>query len=308
MNGMTEDQKALQEAAQRFLKDQHPPARARRACEASSAERQALWAELGAQGWPAMLVAEAQGGLGLGLAHAWPVAHAAGQYLLSLPLAAAMAVLPLLPQALDKDFAWADEDGLVEGAGAPALALRGQDLRRLPPAAQQAGLDPTMPLGWAEGEGEPLARLSAPQAEGLRARLRLLRLAEMLGAAEAALRMAVAYACERQQFGRPIGANQAIKHRLAEGWMALDDACLALDAAARAMDEGSDSGLDGAQWLAVDAARRCAHQAIQTHGAMGMTWECDAHLYLKRIMRLAAALEGEVSQDILLERIWRAAA
>lgn len=305
---MTEDQQTLRDAAQRFLKDRHPPARARRAGEASPAERQALWAELRAQGWPAMLAAEAQGGLGLDLAHAWPVAHAAGQALISLPLIAAMAVLPLLPRALDADFAWADEDGLVEGAGAPALALRGHYLVRLPPVAQEAGLDPTMPLGRAQGEGERLATLSAPQAEGLRARLRLLRLAEMLGAADAALRMAVDYACQRQQFGRPIGANQAVKHRLAEGWMALDDACLALDAAAHAMDEGGGPGLDGAQWLAVDAARRCAHQAIQTHGAMGITWECDAHLYLKRVMRLAAALEGAASQDALLERIWRAAA
>ena len=56
--------------------------------------------------------------------------------------------------------------------------------------------------------------------------------------------------------------------------------------------------------LAVEAGRRAAQNAIQAHGALGVTWECDAHLYLKRVLRLSASLEGEVSAPDLLERIW----
>ena len=147
--------------------------------------------------------------------------------------------------------------------------------------------------------------------EVLRTRLRVLRAAEMLGAASAALDIATAYARERQQFGRAIGANQAIKHRLAEDWMALDDARLAGRAAAAALDTGADSASRDclfAPLLAGQASRRVAQNAIQVHGALGVTWECDAHLYLKRVLRLDASLEAEVPGPDLLERIWEAAA
>ncbi|MBB1593777.1 acyl-CoA dehydrogenase [Achromobacter sp. UMC46] len=330
----------LQDAAQRFLTERHPPAVARGAVKRPADARLALWADIAAQGWPALLAPAASDGLGLGLREAWIVAEAAGRHLLSLPLVANMVVLPTLCEAgidgapaqwaramMDGGAYFADAalrpDGsaFIEGAGegVAALAVRNigpQALRleRYAPVPGAAGLDPTMPVAHV-ARPELLDRIDLPVDAGmwrrLRTRLCLLRSAELLGAATAALDMAAAYARERRQFDRPIGANQAIKHRLADDWMALDDARLAGMAAASAHDAGAVSADRDSLYvplLAVEGGRRAAQNAIQAHGAMGVTWECDAHLYLKRVLRLSASLHVEASCAERLERIWEGAA
>lgn len=335
----TEDQRMLQDAAQRYLAERHPPAAARAAAARPLPARLAQWREIAGQGWPALLAPVSQDGLGLGLREAWIVAEAAGRHLLSLPLAANMAVLPTLcaagaagpaaqwaaaMMAGDTYFADAvprpDGSAFVEGAGEGVRALavrrtgaRALRLELLAPAAGEAGLDPTMPVARVRS---PEVLESADLEAGpetwtlLRTRLRLLRTAELLGAASAALDAAAAYARERRQFDRAIGANQAVKHRLADDWMALDDARLAGVAAAVALDAGAASAERDslfAPLLAAEAGRRAAQNAIQVHGALGVTWECGAHLYLKRVLRLAASLEAEASRSELLERIWEGA-
>ncbi|UIP22858.1 acyl-CoA dehydrogenase family protein [Achromobacter deleyi] len=334
---LTEDQRMLRDAAERYLAARHPVALARAASRQTVAARLALWRELADQGWPALLAPETRGGLALGMREAWIVAEAAGRHLLSLPLAANMAVLPTLCEAAGPAAQWAgammtgetwyadaamrpDGSAFIEGAGdgVRALAVRRTGatalrLELLAPVAGMAGLDPTMPVALAANPAV-VASAELEVAPGtwslLRTRMRLLRSAEILGAASAALDMAAAYARERRQFDRAIGANQAIKHRLAEDWMALDDARLAGWAAAAALDAGAESAPRDclfAPLLAVEGGRRAAQNAIQTHGALGVTWECDAHLYLKRVLRLSASLEAEVSRPDLLERIWEEA-
>ncbi|EHK63101.1 acyl-CoA dehydrogenase family protein [Achromobacter arsenitoxydans] len=335
---LSEDQRMLRDAAQRFLAERHPAAVARAAARQDTDARHALWRELAEQGWPALLASAEHGGLELGMREAWIVAEAAGRHLLSLPLAANMAVLPTLCAAGGPAAQWAgammaghtwhadaamrpDGSAFIEGAGEGVRALAVHKvapsvlrLELLAPVAGLDGLDPTMPVAVA-ARPETLDSVELDVDPGmwgrLRTRLRLLRTAEMLGAASAALDLAAAYARERRQFDRAIGANQAIKHRLAEDWMALDDARLAGWAAAASLDAGAESApLDClyAPLLAVEAGRRATQNAVQTHGAMGVTWECDAHLYLKRVLRLAASLESEVPGPDLLERIWEAAA
>ncbi|WP_313622606.1 acyl-CoA dehydrogenase family protein [Achromobacter sp.] len=335
---LNEDQRMLRDAAERFLAQRHPLSLARNACRQDAGARLALWRELAEQGWPALLAPAEHGGLGLGMREAWIVAEAAGRHLLSLPLAANMALLPTLCGAGADAAQWAgammagdtwyadaavrpDGSAFIEGAGAGVRALA---VRQTGPAALRLelfapmdsveGLDPTMPVAVA-ARPDVMASANLTVEPGawnrLRTRLRLLRSAEMLGAASAALDMAAAHARERRQFDRAIGANQAIKHRLAEDWMALDDARLAGWAAAASLDAGADSAeRDGlfAPLLAGQASRRAAQNAIQTHGALGVTWEADAHLYLKRVLRLSASLEAEVPSPDLLEQIWEAAA
>lgn len=337
---LTEDQRMLQDAARRFLAERHPLTAARGAAIRPADAALALWSELAAQGWPALLAPVAADGLGLGLREAWIVAEAAGRHLLSLPLVANMVVLPTLCETgLDGPVArWArammeggvyfadatlrpDGSAFIEGAGegVPALAVRAIGartlrLQRYAPAPGVAGLDPTMPVAWvARPELLECVDLNVDASvwRRLRTRLSLLRSAELLGAASAALDMAAAYARERRQFDRAIGANQAIKHRLADDWMALDDARLAGAAAALAHDAGQASADRDSLYvplLAVEGGRRAAQNAIQTHGAMGVTWECDAHLYLKRVLRLSASLHAEASRAELLERIWEGGA
>lgn len=101
--------------------------------------------------------------------------------------------------------------------------------------------------------------------------------AEAVGAAAHVLERTVAYVKEREQFGRPIGSFQAVKHRLADRYVQVRAARSAAYYAAWDPDAG---GLALAQGLA--ALRAAAAEAIQLHGGIGFTWEHEAHLYFKR--------------------------
>lgn len=115
----------------------------------------------------------------------------------------------------------------------------------------------------------------------------LLFAAESAGAAAWCVETAATYAAAREQFGRPIGQFQAVKHRCADMLCALEAARAATWDATRAVDRG-DPGADLAAAAAValgpDAAYRTAKDCIQVLGGIGFTWEHDAHLYLKRAM------------------------
>ena len=115
--------------------------------------------------------------------------------------------------------------------------------------------------------------------------------AEQLGVAQQCLTMSVAYAKERVQFGQPIAAFQAVKHRCAQMMVAVEGARSAVYGAAAQCDTAVDSGGDAAaldfhaalaRVEATEAAQFCAQEAIQLHGGVGFTWEYDPHLYFKR--------------------------
>ena len=124
---------------------------------------------------------------------------------------------------------------------------------------------------------------------------RIAQSAELAGLARRALEITRQYLCDRVQFGKAIGSFQALQHRLVDGWMLVElaDACLkeTLALAATAPDAAA---------LARAASRakaRCGHaatemcrSAIQLHGAIGTTFECDIGLYFRRAMALSARL------------------
>lgn len=107
--------------------------------------------------------------------------------------------------------------------------------------------------------------------------------AEAVGAADAALARTVDHVRTRKQFGRPIGSFQAVKHRLADVYVAVQAARSAVYYAAWAAD-GPQGPVAGPLALAaaLEAQRAAAGEAVQLHGGIGITWEHDAHLYLKR--------------------------
>jgi alkylation response protein AidB-like acyl-CoA dehydrogenase len=108
--------------------------------------------------------------------------------------------------------------------------------------------------------------------------------ADALGTAQRALDMAVGYARQREQFGRPIGSFQAIKHKLADMYMLVQGATLAVEGAAGALDAGQDARrlVAVAASYARDAAVKVTGDAIQVHGGIGYTWEHDCHRLFKR--------------------------
>jgi alkylation response protein AidB-like acyl-CoA dehydrogenase len=108
---------------------------------------------------------------------------------------------------------------------------------------------------------------------------------EQLGLAERCLELTVAYVKERRQFARPVGSFQAIKHRLADLWVAVIQARAAARYAAACLAPGDrDTALAVAMAKATcsEVAIKAAQETIQLHGGIGFTWEHPAHLYLKR--------------------------
>src|SRR5271165_6017685 len=123
--------------------------------------------------------------------------------------------------------------------------------------------------------------------------------AEALGIADWAVHTAAEYAKIRNQFGRPIGQFQAVKHRCARMLVAAEQATAAVWDAARALggDVGGEFAAASAAVLATEAAVSCTHECIQVLGGIGYTWEHEAHLYYRRAMTLRALLSQTGGAD-----------
>ena len=173
-------------------------------------------------------------------------------------------------------------------------------------------LDQTRKLARLELSGTP-ARLVG-QAGGaetwLRRALDLAAVAlatEQVGSAQRCLDMTVAYAKVRQQFGRPIGSFQAIKHRCADMLLRVESARAAAYYAAWAAAEDADELPAVASLARAYCSEACswvAGETIQVHGGIGFTWEHDAHLYFKRA-KASELLLGDPAhhRELMLQRI-----
>jgi hypothetical protein len=166
-------------------------------------------------------------------------------------------------------------------------------------------LDPTVSMTRARFTGaEPLT--VAGRSESIASRSRVLAAAFAVGMAEATRDLSAAYAITREQFGKPIGVNQGVKHRCAD--MAVRaEASLSLTCyAALVSDEGGlDAAMqaDAAFAVALDAAHRNAADTVQVHGGMGFTWEHAAHRYVERTHVLDEMMGG--SRRVLADLIAR---
>jgi acyl-CoA dehydrogenase len=132
-----------------------------------------------------------------------------------------------------------------------------------------------------------------PLVQSLLDRAAILMAFEQVGGADASLEMARNYAMERYAFGRPIGSFQAIKHKLADMYVAIELArsnayygAWALSAEAAELPLAAAT----ARVSATEAFQLAAKENIQTHGGIGFTWDTDCHLYYRRSEQLALAL------------------
>jgi alkylation response protein AidB-like acyl-CoA dehydrogenase len=137
--------------------------------------------------------------------------------------------------------------------------------------------------------------------------LRLALAADSVGGIERLLDITTAYTRLREQFGRPVGSFQAIKHRLATMHIELQPARRLLEFATDAFVRGDENA---ALWATIAKAEACdtyvkaAEESVLLHGGVGFTWEFDCHIYLKRA-RLNAFLagNGRSSRDIAWQRL-----
>lgn len=178
----------------------------------------------------------------------------------------------------------AGEDGLVQlvvpadARGVEVQSLRGLDLVRRYGEVRFAEVsiddDAVLPRG-AEGF-ERLVQLAL-----------VMQTAEMAGCAERLFTMTAEYAFERHSFGRPLASYQALKHRFADMKTALEASRATADAAARAVeacDPNAGKLARAAKVYVGDQAPEIAQGCVQLHGAIGVTWEHDIHLFMRRIL------------------------
>jgi len=170
-----------------------------------------------------------------------------------------------------------------DGEGPAVFAVSLSQAGRPP---REPAMDLTRPFGWLRFEREPAQRLGGKDAaDDLLDRGAASTAAEMLGAADHVLAMAVGYAKERVQFGRPIGSFQAVKHRCADMLVDVEGMRSTAYWAAwciGAADPDASVAASTAKIWGSDASKRVMASALQVHGGIGFTWEHDLHFFLKR--------------------------
>lgn len=175
-----------------------------------------------------------------------------------------------------------------------------------------ATIDPTRSHARLTFESAPAEPLGAPGQGGallehLHDRAAVLVAFEQVGGAQAAMDMARQYALERFAFGRPIGSFQAIKHRLADMYVAIELARSNAYYGAWTLSTGAPElpvAAAAARVSATEAFFLAAKENIQIHGGMGFTWEFDCHMYYRRAKLLALSLgSARRWKDTLITRL-----
>jgi len=312
---LPDEQELLRQTFADFFATESSPERVRAA--ESTGFDSALWKSLLEMGALGMRVPEAQGGGGASLFDAVLLCEQAGRHLASAPLVEGIAVSGLLARlggeaadgALAKllDDSWVvalvpredcgEEPQLVPGGAAAqaVITLQGDQLLLVEGRAVDAPRNlGASPLGvWHVGAEEKGSRRSV-LAQGARAReaflaareeWKLLTAAAVAGLARRAIEIAAAYATERIQWDRPIGAFQAIAHPLADSVTAVDGARLLIwdTAAAIAGDAPRASAQISMCWAwAAETASDAVARALHTHGGYGISLEYDIQLYHRR--------------------------
>jgi alkylation response protein AidB-like acyl-CoA dehydrogenase len=187
----------------------------------------------------------------------------------------------------------------AESAGA---TLERTPLQTFDPTRRQARVElRATPARLIGGEGAGAAAVQQALRTGA-----VLLAAEQVGVAAWALDTAVAYAGIREQFGRPIGSFQAIKHKCADMLLRLEGArsasAFALWAAAERPEELPQAAAIAKSYCS-EAASFCAAQCLQVHGGIGFTWEHPTHLYLKRAKSAESLLGSPARHRAELARL-----
>jgi alkylation response protein AidB-like acyl-CoA dehydrogenase len=290
---MTEERQMLAETVAALVSKHAGPAAVRAAMESDRGYDESLWRLLCEQvGAAALVVPEGLGGAGGELADAATVLQELGRALAPSPLlGTTLAELALLA-APEPDAGTLER--LAEGSAIGAVVLEADyvvngDIADVVVAAADGQLS-----RWTRFSAQPVVtmdptrRLARVQPEeevplgpdpGIADAAAVLLAAEQIGAAERCLELTVEYAKNRVQFGRPIGSFQALKHRMADLYVAV---AAAKAVVSEACNDPTPTNAATARLAATEALSTVAGEGIQLHGGIAITWEHDMHLYFKR--------------------------
>jgi alkylation response protein AidB-like acyl-CoA dehydrogenase len=313
---LDQDQLALQSAAKDFLRKEVPTTTVRQSFESPDGDAPELYKKMAELGWLGIAVPEDVGGLGMTAIEQAVVCEqlgyvdAPGPYFgtacLAIPGLVGIGATELLGALLDGSMratvSW-EAAAVVDGQIADAFIVvddgkatwyERSEVDITPHASvdgtrRTATVEPRVPGRLLGRSTELEFGMEAGPARAADAMAVSLS-AEMVGCMQWALDTTVQYVKDRQQFGKPIGSFQALKHRCADLAVAVDSAREAVHLATEVIDAGPAQAADvaavaaAAKIKAGDAYLLAANETIQLHGGIGFTWEHDAHLFYKRAL------------------------
>jgi alkylation response protein AidB-like acyl-CoA dehydrogenase len=309
----SDDQQAIKRTANELLADRFKPERVRELAEAGEYD-DATWKELCELGWPGIFVSEDHGGQGLGAVELIILMEELGYALAPLPfLSNAAAGLVIQHGGSDEQRAqWLPGIASGEARGTVGVVRNGE--APLVPDADSAQV-----IVLVDGESASVVEASAAEVDAIETidatrrfgrvranggeplggdaeagldRLAAAVAAELVGVAQRAMEMAVDYARERKQFGRPIGSYQAVSHACAQMLLETESARSTTYWAGWCADAEPETlplASSMAKAYASDAGWNVTASSLQVHGGIGFTWEHDLHFFLKR-----AKVDGEL--------------
>lgn len=304
---LSDEQRMFAETARSLFADHCTPEHWRKLMAAGESRNPALWQAVVETGFTQLLLPEAAGGLGLFELDFALIAEAAGYVALPDPLVESAGIAAPMLAALNPSHPLLADPaasiaiahplnmGVADADSAAAILLHrdGEAFLARPEQVRltrRDSIDPFRRIYSVEWqEAEPLGAADWDLALDRGA---LFAAAQGLGLAQRAVDLAVGYAKERQQFGKPIGSYQAVKHHLASAQVAIEFArpvVLAAAAQISQRDIYSRARISHARIVALEAADVAARASIQVHGAMGYSWEVDVHLFLKRALALTGS-------------------
>ncbi|MEA3019899.1 MAG: hypothetical protein QOI47_1423 [Actinomycetota bacterium] len=335
---ITEDHRALASTASELLRKREARSAARDLLEARDETMPAIWDEMVNLGWLGLHIPEEQGGSGYSLEELVVVVEELGRAVAPGPFVPTVIASAVIAAAGDDALKKGLLPGMADGSTPAGIALGGSVTIKGDRASGSAGnvlggglakvilvpagddvavievgdgvtvevprnLDPTRRT--AKVSLDSAAATVLPGARRVLIDLaRVLLSAEAVGVARECTEMGAAYAKERLQFGRPIGTYQAVKHHCANMAVATELATSAVWDAARAASTGGDQlsyAAAVAATIAAPAADLCANLNTQVHGGIAMTYEHDAHLFMRRATTLLTLLDARDAAKDLVE-------
>jgi 3-oxochol-4-en-24-oyl-CoA dehydrogenase len=343
---ITEDHRSLADTVRSFADKRDLRGAARERLESPSDDLPEFWSELAELGWLGLHLPEDVGGSGYGIDELVIVVEELARAVAPGPFVPSVIAGAVIATAGDDDLRARLLPGLADGSTVGAVALGGSVTLADGLASGDAGvvlggasarlilvpvgddvavveagdgvtvespptLDPTRRSARVTLDGAPATVISGAR-RALVDLARVILSADAVGVARECTEMAAEYSKERIQFGRPIAMYQAVKHHCANMAVATELATSAVWDAARASATGGDQltyAAAVAATLAAPAADLCANLNTQVHGGIAITWEHDAHLYMRRattlLHYLAAAEAAEEVTDLTRRGIVR---
>jgi len=311
------EQAEIANSARSFLAAEVPMTAVRASADRTGVDRD-VWARVGALGWFGLGLDEASGGVGYGLPEEVLLFREIGRFLAPGPFVASVLAARVSAAAGETATAGA----VLAGRAVVGLAEPIGDRCRLLDAIHSdlvltvdadgvtltersawgdveavVSMDTTVELAYAPTpDGPPIA---VAIGRTIADRGAVLTAATLVGTAEATRDMSAQYAKDREQFGKPIGTFQAVKHRCADMAVRCEVTLDLTIYAALLSDTGSPDAplhVAAAKALAGEYAIANAFDNVQNHGGIGVTWEHDAHLFVKRAHIAASTFGGRTEQ------------